>query len=187
MKRLAWFVVLIPFAVCLLGYLAVSFATAAPPLSLEGLLDEKLPEAPKKDDTILADNQACFVCHANYDEEPLAVSHSRQDVGCIDCHGESLEHRDDEDNVTPPDNMYALDDVDAMCGECHDEHIASAADVIARWQQRCPKKTDPSQIVCTDCHFQHRLKFRTVWWNKKTRQLVIRKEGERTKPAEELK
>jgi hypothetical protein len=44
--------------------------------------------------------------------------------------------------------------------------------VITRWQQRCPEKRDVSQIVCTDCHGEHRLKNRTVRWNKTTGDLI---------------
>jgi hypothetical protein len=158
-------------------------AVAAPPLSLEGYLDEKLPEAPECAEAAKVDNSACYVCHGNYDGEPLAATHASHKVGCMDCHGESLAHRNDEDNVTPPDKMYGPEDVKTMCRECHAKHNAPASDVIARWQQRCPAKTDPQKIVCTDCHFEHRMRFRTVWWNKKTGKLVVRKEGQRTKPA----
>jgi hypothetical protein len=161
-------------------------AAAAPPLSIEHLLDEELPEASQDEGEILADNSACYVCHGNYDGEPLVLSHAKEDVGCVDCHGESHDHRNDEDNITPPDTMYAPDGIDKACGKCHDMHDAPADKVIARWQERCPAKTDPKQIVCTDCHGEHRLKFRTVWWNKKTGELVIRKEGQRTKSAKDL-
>jgi hypothetical protein len=81
--------------------------------------------------------------------------------------------------------MYAPENIDKMCRECHEDHNADAKKVIARWQERCPAKTDPEQIVCTDCHFEHRLKFRTVWWNKQTGELVIRGK-ERTKVAPDL-
>ncbi len=158
-------------------------ALAAPPLSLEGYMDEKLPEAGKKGDEILADNTACFVCHGNLEEEEMVVVHAREDVGCVDCHGPSNAHRDDEDNSTPPDVMFAPGDIGKKCAECHDDHNAPAREVIARWQARCPAKTNPEELVCTDCHGQHRLKFRTVWWDKKTRKLIVRKSGERTKRA----
>ena len=158
---------------------------AAPPLSLEGLMDEKLPEAPKEKVILKVDNGACFVCHGNYDGESLVVTHAKEEVGCVDCHGESTDHRNDEDNITPPEKMYSLEGIDKMCGNCHKTHDAEGKKVIARWQRRCPAKTDPKEIVCTDCHFQHRLKFRTVWWDKKTGKLVIRGE-ERTKVAPDL-
>ena len=134
----------------------------------------------------VANNTACFVCHRNYDEEPFAVAHAEANVGCIKCHGESFAHRDDEDNITPPDVMFPADGIKVACEKCHDEHDVAAVEVIQRWQQRCPVKTDPKDIVCTDCHGQHRLKFRTVWWDKKTGKLIIRKEGERIKKATDL-
>ncbi|MBC8870584.1 MAG: cytochrome c3 family protein [Planctomycetes bacterium] len=169
-------VVIVIFA-CLAGFSGGDKeAHAAPPLSLEGLLNEKLPDAPKEKVEVKADNSACYVCHANYDGEKLALIHAIDDVGCIECHGESLAHRDDEDNVTPPDVMYPADRIEEKCAECHDEHDVSAREVITRWQKRCPKKTNPSELVCTDCHGQHRLKLRTVRWDKKTRKLIIRKE-----------
>ena len=73
--------------------------------------------------------------------------------------------------------MYPPEAIAEKCAECHEEHDAPAVEVIARWQERCPKKTDPSTIVCTDCHGDHRLKIRTVRWNKKTRKLIINKEA----------
>lgn len=138
------------------------------------------------EDEILADNSACYVCHGNYQEEPFALSHAKEDVGCVDCHGESDDHRNDEDNITPPDTMYAAADIEPACAKCHETHDAPAAKVIARWQERCPAKTDPKTLVCTDCHGEHRLKFRTVWWNKKTGELAVRKAGQRTKAAVDL-
>jgi len=163
-------------------------ALAVPPLSLDGLRDEKLPEAPKEKVEVKADNSACYVCHGNYDGEPLALIHAKEDVGCVECHGESTDHRNDEDNITPPDVMYPADEIDEKCEECHDTHDVPAVKVIARWQKRCPSKTDAGQLVCTDCHGQHRLKNRTVRWDKKTRKLIIgdeKKADASTKPTAE--
>ena len=123
-----------------------------------------------------ADNFACYVCHANYEDEPMVVSHAKEDVGCVKCHGESIAHRNDEDNVTPPDIMYPQEAIDKACAECHDTHDAPAVKIVIRWQERCPGKEDPSQIVCTDCHGEHRLKSRTVRWDKKTGRLLARGE-----------
>lgn len=190
MKHAGWLTLVLILAVIGFGYLAHFWAAevravAAPPLSLEGYLDEKLPETPAEKVELKVDNFACYVCHGNYEDEELVVSHGKEEVGCVDCHGQSYAHRNDEDNVTPPDKMYAPEDVDKMCGTCHKMHNAPARNVIQRWQQRCPAKTNPEAIVCTDCHFQHRLRFRTVWWDKRTRELVIRREGQRTKTAED--
>ncbi len=90
------------------------------------LLDEPAAKEAKSE-AFLRINDACFVCHGNYREEPMAVSHAKEDVSCIDCHGASLAHRNDEDNITPPDKMYPLARVDAGClAECHDTHDAPA-------------------------------------------------------------
>ena len=179
MKRAAMLTVLVATVMAVsLGWdhlFEANEVTAAPPLSLEGLLDEKLPEATETE-KLKVDNTSCYVCHGYYDEEHLVLTHGKGGVSCIDCHGKSYEHRDDEDNITPPDKMYAPGAVNKMCRLCHEEHDAPAAKVIARWQQRCPKKTDPKTIVCTDCHFEHRMKRRTIEWDRKTRELLPKKD-----------
>ena len=142
--------------------------------------------SPKPTRKLEADNSPCYVCHVNYEEEEFVTSHAGENVGCVDCHGQSYAHRDDEDNITPPDVLYGADAIAPSCGKCHDTHDAPAAKVIARWQERCPAKENPADLVCTDCHGQHRLRFRTVWWDKKTRELVIRGENERVKYAPDL-
>jgi hypothetical protein len=187
MKYAAWFTLLSLVLVFALGFIAnfpggdVRAVAAPPPLPVEKYLHEKLPEAPKEKVELKVDNFACYVCHGNYDGEELVVSHGKEGTGCIDCHGKSYAHRNDEDNITPPDKMYPLEEVDKMCEDCHDDHLASARDVIQRWQERCPDKTNPNEIVCTDCHYQHRLERRTVRWNKRTGEVLLRTE---TQPAE---
>ncbi len=181
MKHTVWFMLLVTSTVALAAYLktfprAGGQAVAAPPLSLEGFLDEKLPMAPAGGAEIKADNFSCFVCHANYQEEEFVLAHAKEDIGCIECHGPSHAHRDDEGNVTPPDVMYPSEEIKKNCAKCHEDHDVPARKVIARWQQRCPTITDPGKIVCTDCHGQHRLKRRTVRWNKRTGKLLAREE-----------
>ena len=96
------------------------------------------------------------------------------------CHGSSEAHRADEDNITPPQIMYPAEKIDAACRECHEDHDAPARKVIATWQKLCPGKTNPDQIVCTDCHGQHRRPFRVVQWDKHTGKLVsIKPKSER--------
>jgi len=121
----------------------------------------------------VADNSVCLCCHANYEEEPFAVTHAKQNISCIKCHGESIEHRNDEDNVTPPDKIFAPEKIEKVCDRCHDEHDVPATKVVARWLERCPEKKDAKKVVCTDCHGQHRLKIRTVRWDKNTRKLIV--------------
>lgn len=47
------------------------------------------PDAPPPPASPIADNSRCFVCHANYEEEPLSVSHAKANIGCVRCHGNS--------------------------------------------------------------------------------------------------
>jgi len=153
-------------------------ADGPPPLVVDKdtpLLLEDPPEVDPFEDPPgpMADNSPCHVCHANYKEEPLAVWHAKANVSCIKCHGKSHPHRNDEDNVTPPDVMYPPEKIGPLCYDCHDEHDVPAREVITRWQERCPEKTDAKSIVCTDCHGQHRLKLRSVRWNKTTGDLII--------------
>ena len=162
-----------------------------PPLKVDKGAPLLLDEPAKKDSSPapegpVADNSACHVCHTNYQEEPLAVVHARANVGCMKCHGPSLAHRNDEDNLTPPDVIYPASRIERMCQKCHEDHNVPAAKVIARWQKRCPNKTDASEIVCTDCHGDHRLKIRTVRWDKETRKLLSHKADEK-KPAGDAK
>ena len=133
-----------------------------------------LPDAPhpQKPDREAADNSACFVCHANYKEEPLAVTHAKHKVGCATCHGHSHAHTNDENHTIPPDTLFPHERIDPACKACHKSHDAPAAEVVARWRARCPNKLDPKTIVCTDCHGRHRLSRRTMRWDKRTRKLL---------------
>jgi len=120
----------------------------------------------------LADNGPCFVCHANYEAEPLASRHATAEIGCVSCHGPSYAHRNDENNTTPPDIMYPPDSIDPACHKCHASHDVPASKIVTLWLKCCPNKTDAQSIVCTDCHGEHRLKVRTVQWDRKTGKLL---------------
>jgi len=147
-----------------------------PPLLLDDepplLLDDDDGNDSSAEGWKVADNRRCHVCHLNYADEAIALVHAKADIGCTDCHGTCDEHIADESwasggNGTPPGKMYRRKDIDACCQECHESHDVPAQEVIAHWQQRCPKepgKTDPKSIVCTDCHGKHRLKERTCKW-----------------------
>jgi hypothetical protein len=150
-------------------------AGGPPPLRVDRsapLLLDKPGEA-KKPAGPAADNLACYCCHVNYKEEPFADVHAKANVGCVKCHGESLAHRNDEDNITPPDVMFPPERIAEACQPCHEGHDVPAVKVIERWQQQCPK-TDPERLVCTDCHGRHRLASRQVRWDKKTGKLLPR-------------
>jgi len=119
-----------------------------------------------------ADNHACHVCHTNYQDEWLAVTHADNNVGCVKCHGESIAHRNDENNITPPDKMYPADTIDSACVKCHETHNVPARKVLARFTERSLDKKAADKIVCTDCHGTHRLNLRSVRWDKKTGTLL---------------
>ncbi len=154
------------------------------------------------------DNMACFVCHANYRSEFLADRHAKVNVGCVSCHGDSLSHRNDENNTTPPETMYAAEKIDPFCQGCHDAHDVAPKKIVARWIEQKVKKpdatcagchkhddvppekvvarwkklgldnSDPAKIVCTDCHGRHRMKVRTVIWDKTTGKLLRTNRGD---------
>jgi hypothetical protein len=190
-KRLRWLSALCLAATCVAasclwhagqggGLWMVAPASAGeepPPLKLDlstPLLLDEPGDKPSGDQAAkTADNAACYVCHGNYEEEPLAAWHAAKDVGCVDCHGPSHAHTNDEDNITPPDVMYPAEKVDPACAECHHWHKAPATEVIARFLERCPQKTDLDKLICTDCHGMHRLKSRTTRWDKRTRAVIV--------------
>jgi hypothetical protein len=123
------------------------------------------------------ENTACFVCHANYRSEALANRHAGANVGCAGCHGQSFAHRNDENNTTPPEKMYSADKINSFCQSCHNSHDVPPDKIVARWTERNPDKTDPDNIVCTDCHGDHRMKVRTIIWDKKTGKLLSTNQG----------
>ena len=123
-------------------------------------------------------NTACFVCHANYRAEFLVDRHAIAGIGCANCHGDSLAHKNDENNTTPPETMYPSEKIDPFCRGCHATHEVSPKEVVARWMERRLDTTDPDKIVCTDCHGDHRMKVRTVIWDKSSGGLVRTNRGD---------
>jgi hypothetical protein len=125
-----------------------------------------------------AANVACFVCHANYRAEFLVDKHATAGIGCANCHGESLAHKNDENNTTPPELMYPTDKIDPFCQGCHTAHDVSPKNVVARWMERGLDNLDPDKIVCTHCHGEHRMKVRTVVWDKSSGALLRTNKGQ---------
>jgi hypothetical protein len=151
-------------AALLLGGCFLASAPSEEPLLLE---EHAEPAAETTED--MADNSRCHVCHFNYSDEPLAVTHAKAGVGCETCHGESNAHCGDENNITPPDKMYPRDTINASCMACHPQSKLA----------RHPKEHKPilpepktAKMVCTGCHGEHRLESRVVRWNKKTGELL---------------
>ena len=103
----------------------------------------------------LGPNAACYVCHMTFVREELSKTHLAAKVTCIECHGLSAKHANDEDiGATKPDRAYERDKVNTMCRPCHETHDVPAEDVVARWLERNLTEAPP---VCTDCHGTHRI------------------------------
>jgi len=103
---------------------------------------------PAGDVDALGANAACYVCHMGFVKEQISKVHLSKDIGCIDCHGLSAPHANDENiGATPPDIVFERHEVDTMCLKCHGRHQISAGK-LARYQ---------SYPLCTDCHGRHRL------------------------------
>lgn len=131
------------------------------------LLDDEPPllldDAPDAEATAGADNSRCFVCHINYMQEDIAVTHARANIACKDCHGESDEHIADESwasggNGTAPDIMYPRPKINPFCMGCHSK------DTIDTVQHKPLFADTAEEKYCTDCHGSHRLTHRKCKW-----------------------
>jgi len=140
-------------------------AREEPPLLLEDepllLLDDE-PDVDPLDGSG-ADNSRCFVCHINYMQEEIAVTHARANMGCAECHGESDEHIADESwawggNGTAPEIMYPRPKINPFCMGCHTK------EEIDTEQHKPLFATGAEQRYCTDCHGDHRLINRKCKW-----------------------
>jgi len=110
-----------------------------------------------------ADNSRCFVCHVNYAQEEIAVTHARMNIGCATCHGASDAHIADESwasggNGTAPEIMYPKDEIIPSCMKCHSKEKLSAPQHEPVFAPAAERK------VCTDCHGEHRLPQRRCKW-----------------------
>jgi len=142
------------------------------------LLDDPVDEQAAATEAA-GENMACFVCHANYMGEFLAERHAKANIGCVSCHGDSFAHRNDENNTTPPEIMHSADEIDPFCRGCHGSHDVPPKKVVARWKEIGLDNGDPTAIVCTACHGDHRMKVRTVIWDKETGKLLRTNRGRR--------
>lgn len=127
-----------------------------PPLLLDDEPDENLSSES------MADNSRCFVCHINYMQEEIAVTHARQDMGCAYCHGESDEHIADESwasggNGTAPDRMFTRPQINPFCMGCHTKDKIDS-------EQHKSLFENINDTYCTDCHGDHRLSERMCKW-----------------------
>lgn len=130
------------------------------------------------DESNMAYYVMCNDCHMGYIEEPLVLAHAKAGMSCDSCHGRSRAHYSDESNSTPPEKMYPADRIVPFCKGCHHSHDVPADKVIALWMKKQPGRTDPEKIICTDCHGEHRMKVRTIIWDKKTGKRLRANRGE---------
>lgn len=155
MKRTTLQTLLLTFpAFCLLGCIVYQSLTGlTPAFESAALADDDDDEGPTIDP--MSVNANCYVCHIPFVREEISRTHFAEDVTCIECHGVSAAHVNDEDiGATKPDIVYERDEIDAKCVSCHEKHKASARDVIGRYIERSPV---PDPVVCTDCHGHHRI------------------------------
>jgi len=139
-----------------------AITSSAKPKEEVPLLLENEPESGMGGESA-ADNGRCFVCHVNYMQEKLAVTHARANLGCASCHGPSDAHIADESwgsggNGTAPDIMYPRDKINPSCMTCHPK------DKIDTTQHKAVFTDAPDRKVCTDCHGNHRLPQRRSKW-----------------------
>ena len=119
----------------------------------------KEQEDPADDDTPMIDplsaNAACYVCHMTFIYEEFSKVHLAEKITCIECHGVSGPHANDENiGATPPDITFEREEVDGSCAECHEEHDVSARKIIARSLERDLPDASP---ICADCHGTHKI------------------------------
>jgi len=136
---------------------------------------------PEKKSFEAGDNSYCLVCHIDFEEETFAVCHVKAGISCIDCHGDSDEHAEDEEHLNAPSILYAKAKVNASCttSDCHPKPKMEA-EIGHR-----PFFADatPEQQYCTDCHGKHRKAKRTRRWDKEKR-ILIEFDGREVKPGE---
>ena len=130
----------------------VESASPSPP-------DPEDRETETEDDAPLIDpmsaNAACYVCHMTFIWEEFSQVHLKEKITCIECHGVSGPHANDENiGATPPDITFERGEVEASCAECHDEHDVPARKIIARSLERQLPDSSP---ICTDCHGTHKI------------------------------
>jgi hypothetical protein len=135
----------------------------------------------KKPATSFVANPFCKVCHLDFDEEELALSHEIWGIGCERCHGESFRHRSDEANITPPEIMYPKERVNPSCMSCHPrqdiqdtkDHQPILEAGLSTFEEATPVGKDAKKY-CTDCHgTKHRvMRVRAAHWDKATGALL---------------
>lgn len=153
---------LLPFLVflgCRIGWNQPS-VLLAPPVE-----PRARPLSPK---CVRADNSRCYVCHLNYADEKLALTHERDGIGCEKCHGLSDDHCGSEEHLIPPETMFPRSKINLFCTHCHKPEKLTG-DIA---HKPFVAKTPRTRQVCTDCHGSHRLARRIRKWDKLSGKLL---------------
>lgn len=132
---------------------------------IKNCVEEQTEEEPQ-----LADNSYCLVCHLNYEEDELTITHQQSGIGCEGCHGTSDSHSANEDGLTPPEIMYPKAKINPFCMTCHPESDVSQRDACI--YVKLFAKDNTGKMTCTTCHGKHRLNTRTRIWDKETGKLI---------------
>jgi Pyruvate/2-oxoacid:ferredoxin oxidoreductase delta subunit len=135
------------------------------------------------DEMMEADNSYCLVCHINLEDEELVQIHNPYGIGCELCHGMSIKHSADEDNLTPPDIMWSRWRINSRCLTCHDRESIDKEEKAAKAHKKmfsdmAKPDADLNKIrYCTKCHGKHRIKNRTRVWDRETGEVVEQSGG----------
>jgi hypothetical protein len=178
-------------AIVLLGMLLIAMAGCWPqrekqiPASTESQMRKEAAPTPAqkageaKPATAFVANPFCNACHADFDEERLVATHKAAGIGCERCHGESLRHRSDEANVTPPELMYPKERINPTCMMCHPRQtirqVESHRPILEAGLSifDAPSPDENAKKYCTDCHGRdHQMNTRTIRWDKCTGKLL---------------
>ena len=96
---------------------------------------------------------ACITCHVDEVDEYIGSLHRIEKVACVDCHGSSEPHVEDENNDVKPDTVFIRENTDRLCGQCHE-------DDCTRPEHKPETGKKPEPKICTDCHGKHSLKLK---------------------------
>ena len=123
------------------------------------LYTDKEPEL--YDTGSVADNDACLVCHANFEDELFAATHLSSRLPCASCHGDSEAHRADEHNIVRPDVLWGRAQQEPFCMQCHPKHLhpEKVEAFHKEWdgKRRANGRWVSHESVCMDCHGKHAL------------------------------
>ena len=107
------------------------------------------------------DNSFCHVCHDGLQKELITKVHAKEDILCVDCHGPSTLHMEDEMLMTKPDVLLGRSEVEPFCRQCHGPH--EEPDEVEEFREKWKGRDLPngrvvsSRSICTDCHGTHNI------------------------------